>query len=137
MLLTVNEIQDKVNLLGSIINIPSKDLHIYPSPPGDGTPHIAIEGDSYNYVYSERGIEFCRRTTSSLDELLYWIMFDFIHKIAVRYELKNRVPYHDGRRIIFPMIIDLMAKINPEWGIRVKNEINNTLQNSPYDDTTY
>lgn len=137
MLLTICELQEKVNMLGLLINIPSRDLHIFSSPPGDGTPYIAIENGEYHYIYSERGVEFSKRSTKSLDELLYWIMFDFIHKVAVHYEVNNRIPNKDGRRIIFPMIIDMMEKINPEWGVKVKNELNKILHNSPYEDEIY
>ena len=134
MLLSIDEIQARINDLGSRINIPSRDLHIFPVPQGDGTPYISFDNDEYNYVYSERGVELLRRKTQSLDELLYWIMYDFIHTIAINYELAHRDPCKDGRRIIFPKIIELMNKIEPAWGSRVEKRLGEILIENPYRD---
>ncbi|WFQ79990.1 Imm63 family immunity protein [Xenorhabdus sp. SF857] len=137
MMLSFDEIQKKVNELGAKINIHYRDLHIFAGSPGDGRPHITFDDNQYNYVHAERGFEFSRKVTSSLDELLYWIMSDFVHGVSFQYELKHRIENRDGRRIAFPMIVDLMGELNPAWKLRAQNEIDETLSRSPYDDKQY
>ncbi|KGA24030.1 hypothetical protein AO825_02285 [Pectobacterium brasiliense] len=135
MLLSFSEIQKKVNDLGKRVGIPESDLHIFSSSPGDGRPHISYDSGLYNYIYSERGVEFFRKTTSSKDELFYWIMSDFVYKVAFQYELENRVENRDGRRIAFSKALSLMGIISDEWRLKAQNEIDDILAKNPYTDT--
>ncbi|KLU16137.1 MULTISPECIES: Imm63 family immunity protein [Xenorhabdus] len=137
MLHSIDEIQKKINELGAKIGIHYRDLHIFAESPGDGRPHITLDNDQYNYVCAERGVEFSRKVTSSLDELLYWIMSSFVREVAYQYELDHRIENRDGRRIAFPMVIELMGKLQPAWGLKAKSEIDETLSRSPYDDDSY
>ena len=75
--------------------------------------------------------------TSSIVELLYWITYDYIHAVAVDYELSNRIPGKDSRRIYFPKIIELMRKINENWGLKAQSHLDEILMNSPYEDSLY
>lgn len=137
MLWTIDNIQKEVNTMLLNLDLPEYSLPLCTVPIGDGTPYISFENNKYNYIYSERGYEFSRKITESIDELLYWIMYDFIHKLAVKYELMHRIPKRDSRRIYFPKIVELMDKINIEWGLKVKKELDDILKNSPYDDNSY
>ncbi|EPZ0268491.1 MULTISPECIES: Imm63 family immunity protein [Serratia] len=134
MLLSFSEIQKKINGLGMGVGIPESDLHIFSSSPGDGRPHISYDNGLYNYIYAERGVEFFRKTTSSKDELFYWIMSDFIYKVAFQYELENRVENSDGRRIAFNKALDLMGSICDEWRLKAQHEIDDILTRNPYTD---
>ncbi|MCA6956272.1 Imm63 family immunity protein [Pectobacterium polaris] len=135
MLLSFSEIQKKVNDLGECVGIPESDLHIFSSSPGDGRPHISYDNGFYNYIYSERGVEFFRKTTSSKDELFYWIMSEFVYEISFQYELENRVENRDGRRIAFNKALSLMGNISDEWRLKAQNEIDDILATNPYTDT--
>ncbi|MDX7900186.1 Imm63 family immunity protein [Aeromonas media] len=73
MLCSLKDIQAKVDDLASKAGFPPKSISIFSVPMDDGTPYVSIEGGRYNYVFSEKGYEFLRKTTTSLDELLYWI----------------------------------------------------------------
>jgi len=137
MLLSIDDLQKKVDGLVSILGFPVHSINLCSAPIGDGTPYISFENGSYNYIYSERGVEFSRRITDSTDELLYWIMYDFVHTVAVEYELNNRIPGKDCRRIYFPKIIELMSKINIDWGIKSRKHLEDVLADSPYDDSLY
>lgn len=134
MVLSFAEIQKKVNDLGKSVGIPESDLHIFSSSPGDGRPHISYDGGLYNYIYEERGVEFFRKTTHSNDELFYWIMSDFIYKVAFQYELENRVENRDGRRVAFNKALDLIGNISDDWKLKAQNEINDILAENPYTD---
>ncbi|PNK65161.1 MULTISPECIES: Imm63 family immunity protein [Pantoea] len=137
MLLSIDDLQKKVDGLVSILGFPVHSINLCSAPIGDGTPYISFENGIYNYIYSERGVEFSRRITDSTDELLYWIMYDFVHAVAVEYELNNRIPGKDCRRIYFPKIIELMSKINIDWGIKSRKHLEDVLADSPYDDSIY
>lgn len=137
MLLNINDLQKKVDALVSVLGFPVHSINLCSAPIGDGTPYISFENGKYNYICSERGYEFSRKVTDSTDELLYWIMYDFIHAVAVEYELNNRVPGKDSRRIYFPKIIELMSKININWGIKSRKHFEEVLAASPYEDSLY
>ena len=135
MLLSFSEIQKKVKCLGKSVGIPENDLHIFLSSPGDGRPHISYDNGLYNYIYAERGVEFFRKTTGSKEELFYWIISDFIYKVAFQYELENRVENRDGRRVAFNKVLDLMGVISDEWRLRAQKEIDDILAKNQYTDT--
>ena len=137
MLLNINEIQHEVDKLTLKINYPAHSITLCTAPSGDGTPYISFDNEEYNYIYSERGYEFSRKISKSIDDLLYWIMHSFVSEVAFAYELKHRIHGRDGRRMAFPMIVELMANMNSEWGIRSQEDINEILSNAPYNDSLY
>ncbi|WP_237613338.1 Imm63 family immunity protein [Pectobacterium parmentieri] len=67
--------------------------------------------------------------------MFYWIMSDFIYKVAFQYELENRVENIDGRRIAFNKVLALMGNISDEWRLMAQNEIDDILAKNPYTDT--
>lgn len=62
---------EKVDAPLSLLSLPSKSR-------GDGSPHVEIYGNHYDYVISERGVEMSRKSTSSESELLYWVFQIFL-----------------------------------------------------------
>ncbi|HDV3776009.1 TPA: hypothetical protein RH240_004975, partial [Escherichia coli] len=86
MLLNINEIQKKIDALTLKAGLSRYSVNLCSAPIGDGTPYVTFENNVYNYIHSERGYEFSRKVTSSLDELLYWIMSELAYKIAFQYE---------------------------------------------------
>jgi hypothetical protein len=137
MLVDFKYLQEKVRELGGLINAPSSLLILSWEPCGDARPYIVVEGEHFLYIICERGEEFCRKTTDSLDEILYWILHDVISNMAIEYELNNRVSGQDHRRIIFSKIIELFGKINLSWADRAKSEINEILAHAPYNDNAH
>lgn len=137
MLVNIDEIQRKVDKMILRAGFPRCSVNLCSAPVGDGTPYISFENNTYNYVYSERGYEFSRKVTNSLDTLLYWIMSEFAYKVAFRYELENRIKGRDGRRIAFPKVIEIMANMNPAWEQEARYEIQKVLAEAPYDDSLY
>jgi len=137
MLFSIEEIQNEIDKLVSKIGYPPHSVTVFSVPTNDGTPYVSFENEMYNYISSERGCEFSRKTTKSIDELLYWIASDFVSNISFQYEFEHRMPGRDGRRMAFPMIIAFMASMNKEWEIKAQKEIDQTLSNAPYDDSLY
>ncbi|HAH3691862.1 TPA: hypothetical protein GF146_23850 [Escherichia coli] len=135
MLLNINEIQKKIDALTLKAGLSRYSVNLCSAPIGDGTPYVTFENNVYNYIHSERGYEFSRKVTSSLDELLYWIMSELAYKIVFQYELEHRVEGRDGRRIAFPKFIELMANMNLSWELKARHEIQKILTEAPYDDS--
>lgn len=133
----INDLQRQFDMLVAKIGIQPESIIFHTSPVGDGTPYISFENGKYNYIWSERGYEFSRKVTSSIDELLYWIIYDFVHAIAVDYEVSSRISGKDSRRIYFPKIVELMRKINENWGLKAQSHLDDILMNSPYEDSLY
>ncbi|CBJ81796.1 conserved hypothetical protein [Xenorhabdus bovienii str. Jollieti] len=134
MLFTIIEIQEKLNELGSKLGLSKNSIQAFDGPLGDGTPYISFENNRYNLVFSERGSEFERKRTKSLDELLYWMMSSVVLGMAFSYELENRIEDQDCRRLAFPKAIELMKQANPEWVPKIEDKINRILSEHPYDD---
>jgi hypothetical protein len=107
---------------------------LYVAPQHDGSPHVEISGDQLSYVVTERGSEFERRTTTSQDDLLYWLASDMVFSLAGDYELNHREPGRDFRRIMFARELELMGRINPAWRERKEAEIMDVLARHPYRD---
>jgi hypothetical protein len=119
---------------------------------GDGTPNIEIIGgyefiigvngtpilrDSKKYfafVVNERGIEFERRVTDDLNELLYWIFDAITSSMATDFELHNRIEAQDFRRLWFAKQEELLGVLNPEWRDRKRDHHSEILREHPFID---
>lgn len=130
----VDVVVREVERIGAIINAPNLLLVVHFAPVGDGTPHVEIKGGECFYVSSERGCEFSRRKVGVLSELLYLIFERVTTRMAIDYELKNRLLGQDSRRIIFSKKLELLGKINPVWEDLERKSIEELLEESPYDD---
>ncbi|MCU6668789.1 immunity 63 family protein [Enterobacteriaceae bacterium H4N4] len=137
MLMKISDLQKQVETRIAKISFPAHAIVLHTSPVDDGTPYISFENGKYNYIISERGYEFSRQVTASSDELLYWIIYDFVHVIAVDYERAHRIPGRDSRRLYFPKIVELMGKINQSWGVKAQSHHDEIRVNSPFDDSLY
>ena len=82
----------------------------------------------------ERGQILSENRAKDIDELLYWIMKDILWQEASDFELKNRRPNQDFRRLFFAKQLELMGKINSLWELKRRNEIINILSVAPYND---
>lgn len=126
--------QEKIWNLGARIGLEKTDLMICTSPIGDGTPHFEIHNDEYHCVSSERGFEFSRNITKSMDEFLYWFFKDKISSLSVKYELEHRVRNQDFRKVVFAKEVELFNFLDPLWGIKAKDDIQKILEVYPYSD---
>jgi hypothetical protein len=99
----------------------------------DGTPHVEIDG-AYHYVMCERGSEFTRRSTTDINELLFWIASDITFWRAVEFELRHRIEGQDFRRILFQHQRDLMARFGETWSRLLDEMIGATLATHPFVD---
>jgi hypothetical protein len=101
---------------------------------GDATPFIEYRDDVYHFVISERGTEFSRQTTPDLQELLYWIFEGVTFQMAAEWELRNRNPKQDSRRLLFSKQEELLYAIHHKWGDKTHEKHKQILQRHPFMD---
>jgi hypothetical protein len=104
------------------------------APTNDGGPHVEHYGRTFAYVVTERGMEYERRETKDPEELLYWLVSDAAREAAQQYELRNRVPGRDSRRLLFRKHVEFLESIRPDWGSRKRAEYDAVLELHPYRD---
>jgi hypothetical protein len=135
MVASIHELQSMVDELGARIDAPKRLLIVLSAPADDGAPYVEFHENSFSYVSSERGYEIYSKSTSSLDELLYWIMTRVVRQMAVKYKLENRSGNCDTRRLYFSRLIQLLGEIRSEWAELAKLDVNEILKSSPYIDS--
>jgi hypothetical protein len=107
---------------------------IHTTPMGDGSRYIEVD-DAYHLVAEERGVEFERRTTSDLDELLFWILSGLTSRMASDYEVRNRREREDSRRQVFATDLELLELLSPAWAKRRRAEYDEILRTHPFHDS--
>ncbi|MEJ2249121.1 MAG: Imm63 family immunity protein [Candidatus Lokiarchaeota archaeon] len=132
---SISTIRKNVREYGKKISAPKNLLTIHTSSDGFGTPYIEINKSGYNFVVSERGTEFVRKITKDFNKILYWIFEPIVFEMANDYELENRNPKEDNRKILFSKEIELMEKLDPQWAQWKKEDVEKILEEYPYDDS--
>jgi hypothetical protein len=104
------------------------------APTDDGGSHVEHYGRTFAYVVTERGIECERRETNDPEELLYWLVSDAAREAARQYELRNRVPGRDSRRLLFTKHVEFLQSFRADWGSRKRAQYDAVLELRPYRD---
>jgi len=94
-------------------------------------PFIEIDRHRYNYVCRERGEEIFRKFPFDLNELLYEVFDNLTFEMATMWELKNRKKNEDFRLQLFAKQVDLMTRINKDFGERLNDRLQSILKFDP------
>jgi len=94
-------------------------------------PFIEIDRYGYNYVCRERGEEIFRKIPFDIDELLYQVFDDLTFSMASEWELNNRKENEDSRLQLFVKQVDLMTRINKDFGKRLNDRLQRILNFGP------
>lgn len=100
------------------------------TPQHDGSAHAEQIDEFYYFVVTE----FERRQTIDPDELLSWFVRGLTGDLAREWELKNRIPHQDSRRLWFRKHIELLKDIEEAWATAQEIEYVDVLVNHPFDD---
>jgi hypothetical protein len=122
-----------VEKMAARIEAPESALPTYGASEDFARPHIEIDG-LYHFVVVERGHELERRTTTDLDELLFWIFDSVTFSLASGYEVRNRKPLEDSRRLLFGKQVALMAQLDERWAVRCHAGLLEVLAKHPFTD---
>ncbi len=101
---------------------------------GDDAVSVYITQSGYRLEYSERGRRDLIIETEELDTLLYYIFRYITSDMAGAYELNNRDPTKDSRRIRFAKQIELLTILSSDWAERERQDHSGILANHPFDD---
>lgn len=104
------------------------------TPQHDGSPHAEHKDETYFFVVTERGSEFRRREKTDPEELLSWFVRGLTRELASEWELQNRVPHQDSRRLMFKKHVELLQNINESWAKTQQDEYTDVLTSHPFDD---
>jgi hypothetical protein len=134
-LYSIATIRKKVKEYGKKITAPKELLTVRASTDHFGTPHIEVDDTGYHFIVCERGNELERRTTKDIQTLLYWVFELIVFKMASEYELHNRKPGEDFRRVLFAKQLELFEKLNTGWLALKQKELEDILKQHPYEKT--
>jgi hypothetical protein len=94
-------------------------------------PFIELDEHGYNYICRERGEEVFRKSLFDIDELVYEVFDQVTFEIAIKWEIQNRKENEDFRLQLFAKQVDLMTKINTDFGQRVNSKLQKILTFKP------
>ena len=128
-------IQQKTNDYAALINAPKELLPTYNDPRDEYVPNIALDDNGQlRYEIYERGQLITNEFATDEDDLLYRVFRDISFSMAVRYEVNNRNPLHDPRRVLFAKQAELLGLLSESWKQRVEKEKEAILETYPFDD---
>jgi hypothetical protein len=131
---TLAEIEQEVRNLAERIGAPASILPTFGYSDDFARPHIEVDSRGFHYVVLERGHEQYRATTRDKDELLWFVFKSITFWLAGDFEVRNRVPRRDTRRLIFSKQIELLAQVSPVWAARAVDDHLDILRKHPFDD---
>jgi len=133
-MLTLSEIEVKVNELAQKIGASQNILPTYGYSEQTARPHIEVNPRAYSYVVAQSGQEVSRYATRDVDQLLYKVFVDVTFGLAVTHAEKNRIEHQDIRRSAFRHQVELLTLLSPQWGERGSQEQTQILKQAPFDD---
>lgn len=129
-----SELKKKIEILGKIIDAPSRLFPELGQKDQFAKPYIEIKFPFYYLVISENGRELDRQKFLHTDMLLYAVFEKITFEMSLQYEVAHRVPSQDFRRVLFSHQLELMEKLSPEWREQRQNRIIDILNRHPYQD---
>lgn len=131
--LAIAELEREVDRLAARIEAPGSALPTFGATRDNARPHVESDG-RYHWVVVERGEELERRSSASLDELLYWVFASITWDMASEFATRNRDESEDFRRRLFAHQIELLGRLEPGWVVRRQAELDRTLAENPFVD---
>jgi len=128
------DIERRLRGLGARIAAPDRAFPTFGRSDDDGRAHIELDS-AFHWVVRERGSEIDRRSTDSLDELLFWSMEAVTFEMASLYEVGRRKPSGDTRRLLFAHQLELLGRLEPFWAARARRRIEHILIENPFMDS--
>ena len=132
-LVSLDTIRKRIEHLAAKISAPPIYLPTFGNSRHDGSHHIALDR-LYHWVVCERGSELERRSTTDLDELLFWVFSTVTFSMAVEFEVAHRRNAEDFRRQLFRKQEELLSKLSQPWADRETRDHRTILQENPFRD---
>lgn len=84
-----------------------------------------------NYLCRKRGEEIFRKLPFDIDELIYEVFHNLTFEMATKWEVRNRKKNEDFRLQLFAKQVDLMTRINKDFGERLNKKLQRMLRFEP------
>lgn len=108
-------------------------------PEGIGAIHVEFAPDGkISLISSDRNVFVCEVESYDVDEIIYYRFKTRAIAEGMEVAAEKRIAEGwdarkvDGRRIGFPIALDAIGRIGPEWRDRLEKEINEILKKEPY-----
>ncbi|WP_219892909.1 Imm63 family immunity protein [Aquisediminimonas profunda] len=132
-LVSLATLRARIKQLADKIDAPPSYLPAFENSRQDGSHHVEIDRQ-YHWVVCERGSEFQRRSTSDVDELLFWVFSSITFSMAVDFEFAHRRSGEDARRQLFSKQEEFLGKLFQSWADREAQDHQVILQRNPFRD---
>lgn len=132
--MSLASVRNRLQKIAELLDAPRPYAGFRTQPLHDGSAHCEFDGEYYHYILSERGETYGQKRTDDAEKLLFWLVADMTVKMAIDYELANREPDIDGRRIWFPYHVELLRRVNEDWASKQDAKYAETLAANPYND---
>src|ERR1041385_9225570 len=113
-MLTLAEIEVRVNDLAQKIGAPQNILPSYGYSEQTARPHVEVGSGAYYYVVAQSGQEVSRNATRDIDELLYTVFTGVTFTLSILSAETNRIENQDIRRLVFPKQAQLFTLLSPQ-----------------------
>ena len=125
----LQEIEIDIKIRAKQIDAPEIHLPTFGNNEGNARPNIEIGSNGYNFVISERNVEYKRIATKDYKELLFLIFEAVTFEMACWLELENRIDNQDFRIQLFQIQENLISKIDNEYKERLNLKHKKLLRN--------
>ena len=117
----VPRLRDRISELARVIDAPEHVLPTFGYSEDTGRPHIEVDGTAFHHVVVDRGREYGRFSTTSLDDLLYRVFRDATFSMAATQLAVTQVTWMARRRILQRQL-ELLGRLDPSWASRRRAE---------------
>lgn len=131
---TLGEVKSQIENLANKIDVPVDMMPSFGNFEGSAYSYVYIEGNKYHWVVGGNSPSKTDVDTTDSEELFYLVFQTLTEQMGLVYEILNRNPKWDYRRLAYNHQLELLQKLNPQWKIRWEQEIEESLKWYPYKD---
>ena len=114
-------LHDRIGELARVIDAPAHVLPTFGYSEETGRAHVEVRDGRFHHVVVERGREYERFSTTSVDDLLYRLFRDATFSMAATQLAVTRVTWRTRRQILQRQL-ELLGRLDPRWAARRKSE---------------
>jgi hypothetical protein len=107
-------LRERIGEFARLLGAPDHALPTLGCSEQTGRPHIEVDGTTFHYAVVDRGREYERHSTASLDELLYWVFRDVTFSMAATRTGLSQLTPASRRRILRDQLA-LLGRLDPAW----------------------
>ena len=131
---TLGEVEAQIEKLAYQIDVPADMMPSFGNFEASAYSYVYIEGHKYHWVVGGNSPSKTDMATTDSEELFYFVFQTLTEQMGLVYEILNRNPIWDYRRLAYSHQLEMLQKLNPQWKARRGKEIEESLKWYPYKD---